>query len=224
MQNYVLIPRDLPARTDLGDKRIIAYAAALFTDWNGVDISPLLVVSGYSPSNRNKSGVRVQYQQLIDGFVESGLLVSPPGSFTSWRSMEYGFGIIKESEFNRIVHAKNELGPGYHINQAHALLLLAYIRCNMLRVPGRPTYYSNLLSRISDNIGISSRSVSSVSSFLERFGIIHNEELPRYKDPAGRWHSNVRIFLEMNSLVGDPGYSWVRETERATALILASQA
>ena len=196
----------------------------MFTDWNWPDISPLLIASGYSTSNRNKSGVRAQYQQLIDGFLKSGLLVDTPGGFTSEQS-SHGFGIIRRSEFERIIQSKKDSDSisMCRINQAHTLLLLAYIRCNMIRMAGRPTFYSNLLSRLSINIGISTRSVSYAAVVLEQLGILHNEELPRYKDSAGWWHSNVRIFVDMNPPEKASGYDWAKETERGIAFILANQ-
>ena len=93
------------------------------------------------------------------------------------------------------------------INHAHMFLLLAHVRQFMHKQ--RPRYYSNLFKRISTELGISQRAVSIAAKNLETAGILHCEELPRYKT-NNQWHTNVHIFVDLK---GSNDYDWHIEME-----------
>ena len=84
-----------------------------------------------------------------------------------------------------------------------------------------PEMYSDLLSRISENTGLSVRAVSLALDTLKELGIIHNEELPRYIGKDGQWHSSVRIFVNMESPTDK--HDWHENLSRAKELILCAQ-
>lgn len=223
LKEFITIPRSLILDRDLGDKRVIVYSSILFSDWTGNSIEDLVRYSKYSAC-RDKSGVLNQYKTIVDH------LVSKDYFFYNGRGIVYikpndSFGIIYYSEFQRILQERERSqGKGQRMNHAHLLLLLAHIRLNMIHRPGVPEMYSNLLVRISESTGLSVRSISAGLKILEELNIIHNEELPRYKDEEGHWHSNVRIFVNM-----EPGGSsdvqrdWQGEVYRGITYILASQ-
>lgn len=142
-------------------------------------------------------------------------------------SPKNSFGIIYEFEYRRIfdyrIAAKKE---SKRVNHSHLLLLLSYIRLNMIKQPGKPVMHFSMIRTISQNIGISTRSIAVALRILEELSIIHSEELPRYKDKNGNWHSNVRIFVNMEqcSLVAtNNNYDWQEETVRGINEILRNQ-
>jgi hypothetical protein len=86
----------------------------------------------------------------------------------------------------------------------------------------QPTFHSNLLNRLAENTGLSVRAISSSLSILEELSIIHNEELARYKDSEGKWHSNLRIFVDMKQQ-GLFDYNWRRVVKQAANKIYINQ-
>lgn len=223
MKEFITIPWSLIQNQDLGDKRIIAYSSILFSGWAGDSLEDLLSYSRYSAC-RDKSGVRNQYKLLVDQLVLNRYFSYGDRGMVYIKSDE-PFGIIYRSEFDRIIQERDRSrSGGKRMNHAHLLLLLAYIRLRQTHRPGMPEIYSDLLTRISDCIGLSVRSISTGLKILEQLNIIYNEELPRYLDEEGHWHSNVRIFVNME-LNGrsDVKRDWQEEVYRGITQILASQ-
>lgn len=223
MKEFITIPRSLIQNQDLGDKRIITYSSILFSGWTGDSLEDLLSYSRYSAC-RDKSGVRNQYKLLVDQLVLNHYFSYGDRGMVYIKSDE-PFGIIYRSEFGRIIQERDRSrSSGKRMNHAHLLLLLAYIRLRQTHRPGMPEIYSDLLTRISDYIGLSVRSISTGLKILEQLNIIYNEELPRYLDEEGHWHSNVRIFVNME-LNGrsDVKRDWQEEVYRGITQILASQ-
>ena len=220
MNQYVMIPNSLIQNRELGDKRVVVHNSIFFSGWSGDDIDELVLYAKYSLS-RERGKVLDQFKELVSQLVQDGYYT---------RGMVYikpkeGFGIIHYSEFQRIMQKREqERQRGNRINHAHLLLLLAHIRMCMFRQPGLPEVYSNLLKRISESTGLSVRSISSGLKILEELNIIHNEELPRYKDDAGHWHSNVRLFVNMElDGASDVIYNWQHELSRAIRYIMSLQ-
>lgn len=223
MKEFITIPRSLILDRGLGDKRVIVYSSILFSGWPGDRVEDLVHYSRYSTC-RDKSGVLNQYKSIIDQ------LVSKDYFFYDDRGIVYikpndSFGIIYYSEFQRILREREKSQKtGCRMNHAHLLLLLAHIRLNMIHKAGVPEMYSNLLVRISKSTGLSVRSISAGLKILEELNIIHNEELPRYKDEEGHWHSNVRIFVNMEpGWISDAQRDWQGEARRGISYILTSQ-
>lgn len=217
----IKVPRSLIHNLSLNEKRVVAFASIITSDWSGEDYESLVKYSLYS-GFRGKDGVINQYKKLVRSFFDAGYFTESDGGII-YINQEEQFGIIYYSEFHRILQLRAEYKlDGRRLNHAHILLLLSYIRLYMNYQKGKPVYHSNLLIRIAENIGLSVRSISSCLKVLEELCIIHNEELPRYKDNNGGWHSNVRIFVNMK-LYGTISYDWQNEVLRSIRLLRANQ-
>lgn len=217
----IKVPRSLIHNLSLNEKRVVAFASIITSDWSGENYESLVKYSLYS-GFRGKDGVINQYKELVRSFFDAGYFTESNGGII-YIDQDEQFGIIYYSEFQKILQLRTQCKTnGQRLNHAHVLLLLSYIRLYMNYQKGKPVYYSNLLIRISENIGLSVRSISSCLKILEELGIIHNEELPRYKDKDGGWHSNVRIFVNMK-LYGIISYDWHREALRSARLLRANQ-
>ena len=224
MQEFIMIPYSLIYNRNMGDKRVLVYSSILFSGWAGKNVEELVRYSKYSP-RRDSGGVLQQYKVLIKSFVENHYFKKTKNNLIYVRPEE-SFGIIYRKEFQIILQSRDsKLCDTRRINHSHLLLLLSHIRLCMIRSYGVPRFYSNLLSRISNNIGLSVRSISKSLKILEELEIIHSEELPRYKDNDGHWHSNVKIFVNMNPLDEniEDSYSWQNETSKGIRYIIASQ-
>lgn len=221
MKNYITIPRSLILNKELGNKRVAAYAAILFSGWTGSSINTLVSSAGYSPT-RGKSKISAQFKSLVDEFISLGYFSYIDGAIVYIKPGE-SYAIIYRSEFQRIILAREQsLSSGGRMNHAHILLLLAHIRLYMNNRDGVPRMYSNLLSRISESTGLSSRSISAGLKILEELNITHSEELPRYTDNNGCWHSNVTVFVDME-FRGQSEVDWHSESQKATTYILNRQ-
>ena len=221
MDNFVKIPSSIILNQSLGEKRIIAFTSIMVSDWNGKDITSLVRYSKYSEC-RDKSGVLNQYKKLVDLFSEQGYFNMVDGGIVYIEKSER-FGTVYYSEIQKILNLRDEYKrKNKRLNHAQLLLILSYIRLYMIRRKGFPEMHSNLLVRISENTGLSVRSISSCLKVLEQLEIIHNEELPRYKDKDGCWHSNVRIFVNIKRH-GDTSYNWRHETSLSVKYVYANQ-
>lgn len=223
MDEFIIIPRSIIHNKSIGDKRILIYSSIFFSGWSGKNFNELVQYSHYSAC-RDKGSVLNQYKNVVSHLMDNNYLSVGYGGMV-YNKKEEGFGIIYYSEFQRIMQERqHSLSQGKRINHAHLLLLLAHIRLCMIHKSKTPEIYSNLLIRISESIGLSVRSISSCLKTLEKLNIIHNEELPRYKDDDGYWHSNVRIFVNME-LRGKPdiNYDWCQEVVAGVQYIIANQ-
>ena len=212
----IQVPRSLIENTAMDPMRVHAYIAmTLF----GCDGDNLIQFCGYSASNRHAGSAANRIRALSKSLIELGYM----GESQDQSLVGKGFGSIHPEEFDSICNLKHITSNAVRYNPSYVLLVLACIRCNMRRGKAMPQYYSNLLCRIADHIGISARAVSSSVRALEELDIIHCEELPRYKDGNGQWHSNVRIFVNRHGrLNAGTTYSWQKETERSIKMILAN--
>lgn len=222
--SYVKVPRGLIEEKDLGDKRVLIYVSALFLNCNENSVDSLIAFCGYS-SDRHCGSVRSQFDNALRRMVDRGYLQIVRGHIAAGRKRDC-FGAIYLDEFVRIMKAREmRRGSEQRINHAHTLLLLSCVRCHMFRSPDIPQIYSNLLKRISENIGISVRSISGCVRALEDLDILHSEELPRYKDENGLWHSNVRIFVnrQCRAVPSSKNYDWRQVTRCGIQMILRNQ-
>lgn len=228
----IKIPRSLIYDKGLGDKRIIVYSSMLFTYFNSkkCNVNKLIDDCCYV-RGRVHGGMEHQFKEMIIRFSERNYISISKGVSDNFsfkvESPKNSFGIIYEFEYRRIfdyrIAAKRE---SKRVNHSHLLLLLSYIRLNMGKQLGKAVMYFSMIRTISQNIGISTHSIAVALRILEELSIIHSEELPRYKDKNGNWHSNVRIFVNMEqcSLVAtNTNYDWQEETVRGINEILRSQ-
>lgn len=221
MQEFIMVPRSLIYNCELGEKRVLAYSSILFSGWGGKNIEELVSYSKFS-TRRDTGCIIYQYRHLINQLINNKYLKKGASQLEYIKQQE-SFGIIYYDEFHKILKAREaSINSGQRMNHSHILLLLSHIRLCMIRHPKMPQYYSNLLSRISISIGISVRNISKCLKILEQLEIIHSEELPRYKDSNGHWHSNVKIFVDMKKQ-GNSFYDWQDAVARGIRCIMASQ-
>lgn len=227
---FIKIPRKLIYDKELGEKRILVYSSILFTCWSKkqCNIEKLIDDCDYT-RKRMAYGIEHQFKDMINSFTEKEY-VSIQGNLEDTfsfyiRPPKNSFGIISKFEYEQIfnyrIAAKSD---NKRINHAHLLLLLSYIRLNMDKRPNNPVMHFSMLKTISDNIGLSVRSVTAALKILEELSIIHSEELPRYKDKNNNWHSNVKVFVNMKPLINnDTNYDWRNEVAIAIDNIICSQ-
>lgn len=221
VDNFIMIPKNIIHNRDYGDKRILIYLSIIFSEWNGNNINQLLSYSLFS-ERRHRNSVAHQHEETIKCFLADHYFKKNLNNLKLIKQNDC-FGIIYHSEFQSILKAReNSIMSGKRLNHSSVLLLLAHIRLYMLRQPGLPLFYSNLLNRISQSTGLSVRNISKYLKVLEELEIIHSEELPRYKDNKNHWHSNVKIFVNMK-LHGNLDYDWQSETSNGIRYIMASQ-
>ena len=219
---FIKVPRTLIERQDIGDKRVLIFLSSIFFNWSGSCFDDFVEFCGYSNLNRHKDSAMVRVQDTLDDLQANRYLNQTSGRIAPVERADC-FGIIYQDEFFKITNYRKLLcGEGKRMNHAHVLLMLACVRCHMFHIAGRPRVYSNLLKRISNQIGLSVRSLSNCIRTLEDLSILHSEELPRYKDCDGQWHSNVRIFVDKHDRTNS-AYDWQAETRRGINMILASQ-
>ena len=230
---FVKVPRNLIYDKGLSDKRILAYTSILFHNWESkkCDVQELALYCGYSLSRKN-SDADLQFLNLFKELsLERYILIDNLAGKTftfSCKSPTKSFGIIYSSEFTKILEYRNkQKGNGRRVNHAHLLLLLSYIRLNMQKIKNKPVMHFSLLKTIAENINLSVRSITSALKILEELQIIHSEELPRYKDVNGNWHSNVKVFVNMKYCsffeTINTNYDWKNETERSISFIISNQ-
>lgn len=230
---FVKVPRSLIYNKRLGDKRILAYTSLLFHNWESkkCDVQELALYCGYSLSRKN-SDADLQFLNIFQELsLERYITIYNPAQkvFTfSFETPTKSFGIIYSSEFTKILeYRKKQKENGRRVNHAHLLLLLSYIRLNMQKMKNKPVMHFSLLKTISENTNMSVRSITSALKILEELQIIHSEELPRYKDVNGNWHSNVKVFVNMKYCsffeTINTNYDWKIETERSINSIISIQ-
>lgn len=226
---FIRIPRSLIYDKELGNKRILVYSSILFTCWSSkcCNINKLIDDCDFV-RGRVSSGVEKQFRILIGLLIEKGFVstqekLGDTFSFCMQAPIN-SFGIINRFEYDDIIQYRiKEKSNGKRINHSHILLLLSYIRLNMDKRTGKPMMHFSMLKTISDNTGLSVRSISAALKVLEELAIIHSEELPRYKDKNNNWHSNVKVFVNMKSLKNNTNYDWRIELQKSIDSILCAQ-
>ena len=226
---YVRIPRSLIYNKQLDDKRALFYSSLLFHCWDKkeCDLTELSQYCGFCIDRHNDANVAV-FANLLQDFTKAGYIEIKSKSnklFTFFsKSPKSSFGIIYKYEFAQIIeYRQKQKKNGLRVNHSHLLLLLSYIRLNMERQPGKPVVHFSMIKTISENIGLSTRSVSLAMKILEELSIIHHEPLPRYQDENGNWHTNIKIFVNINNVNNANEYDWQQETNRAKQNLLAAQ-
>lgn len=199
--NYLRVPSSVTTNQELGEKRILVYTSSMFLSWTSAE--ELAQQCGFFPDRHNR-GTGKQFSDCLTQLQNLGYIRR--GNFGAYQmEVNEGFGIITFDEFAKILEYRANASG--RINHAHMFLLLAHVRQFMHKQ--RPRYYSNLFKRISTELGISQRAVSIAAKNLETAGILHCEELPRYKT-NNQWHTNVHIFVDLK---GSNDYDWHIEME-----------
>ena len=112
----IRIPRSLILNTDLGDKRIIVFAAIRFSKWSGTDIAQLIRYCGYG-TDRTRGGTTDQIKSLVKNLFSDGYL--SPEVTSNQRDF---FALITLAEFQKILtYREQRTAYGKRINHAHIL-------------------------------------------------------------------------------------------------------
>lgn len=226
---YVKIPRKLIYDTSLDDKRVLLYSALLFHCWDErkCDLSELSSYCGFCV-DRHSNTTEKTFKSLINSFHSIKLIT------VKWLSKNVftffsqpptnSYGVIYKAELEQLMlYRKKQKDNNIRINHSHLVLLLSYIRLNMDRQPGVPMMHFSLIKTISENTGMSTRSISYGLKLLKELSIIYYEELPRFRDEDGNWHTNVKVFVNAQNVNNIIGYDCHYEIKRAIAYIYNGQ-
>jgi hypothetical protein len=165
---------------------------------------------GYQPNyNKNKINSQItnilsvllsnDYIEISDtvnrnNFIEAMLNI---GKF----AISSQFALIYMDEIKKIRDFNKNNDPR-KVSSAILLLLLSYIRLNMLRRQkkykgkpfDKPEFCYRLYIDIEKDIGISSRYISKGIKELEDLDLLVVQRLPRWKDENNNWHTEVTLF------------------------------
>lgn len=210
-ERYVRVPGELIVDQSLDDKRVLIYCALIFTKWNdGRSFKELVEFSGFEPKT-GSGGMNAKIRAVVSSLIENGYMN------TDYTPIEpNSFGIIHFREFEKLVDYKRE---NVRLNHWRCILLLSHIRKYMRKVDGVGEFYSDFILRISKSTGIPAQYIPTYIDTLEKVGILHSGELPRYKDRYGQYHTNVRLFVDRYR-DGDIHYNYMQQFEAAKKHII----
>lgn len=215
--NYAMIPYGVIHDTDMDVNRVLILSAILFSQWKCADVFaptvdellPLIDYSGYVARRSSRSIIN-KYRSIIvrlaeDGYLSNSDLIdgncdSGTGELIYNRKNQQ-CAILWHSEFNMLVFKRKretEENCDNKTNAATALLLLAHVRAMAYahHSSSKTKYYFNFINEICDRLGLSYYGCSSARRVLDFMGILYSEELPRFTDALGNWHSNVTLFID----------------------------
>lgn len=203
-------------------------------DTIGFTINYLVNWLGFTP-NRHKNGVNNAVINVLSQ-LKANNYISIDGDYNDNKSFCMAsinpsmcdvldsFALIYFDEFEKIRNFRSITGDKSTVNSSILLLVLAYIRCNMLRrhVPfsgnksDKPEFCYRMYKDIASDIGISDRYISNSVKLLEQLSIIAAKELSRYKDENDGWHTSVTMFVDQyrrtkNGNKTDPEYNYTDE-------------
>lgn len=113
------------------------------------------------------------------------------------------FALLYFDEVEKVKNFKTYTKDTNKMNSAILLLVLSYLRVNMLRRQNgyvgkesdKPEFCYRMYIDIEKDIGISSRYISRAVKILNEMDILVSEEMPRYKDKEDNWHTDVTLFV-----------------------------
>lgn len=217
--NYVMIPYEVIHDTDMDVNRVLVLSAILFSQWKCADVFaptvnellPLIDYSGYVARRSNRSIIN-KYRAIVIELAEDGYLsnsnLADGNSDSGTGGLIYNrknqqCAIIWHSEFNELVYKRKretDANADNKTNVATALLLLAHTRViSFSHHKDKVKYYYNYINIVCERLGLSYYGCSSARGVLKALGILHSEELPRFTDADGKWHSNVTLFIDMKA-------------------------
>jgi hypothetical protein len=140
------------------------------------------------------------------------------------------FAIIYFNEIQKIRDFKKYTEDTNRMNSSILLLVLSYLRVNMLRrqeyyignESDKPEFCYRMYINIEKDIGLSNRYISRSVKILNEMNIIKSYELPRWKDENDNWHTEVTLFVnkykykkntENGSFIIDDNYNYEKELQ-----------
>jgi hypothetical protein len=214
--NYLMIPKDVMYDLELGKNRVILFSffatKRSLDDSVGFCIDDLVTWCGYK-INHHKGKINEKFQELIWQLSEKKYINVISININNIHSsvdinhdkfdIPNNFALVYFDEIDKIKSYSANSSDRSKANAAILLLVLSYIRVNMLR--RQEKYFSNPFDKpefcyrmykdIETDIGLSSRYISKAVSILSDIGLITTHTLPRYKDEFGTWHTEVTLFV-----------------------------
>lgn len=211
------IPSSIINNADLGEKRALFYLSLYFSIQRSGEIIVMpneqIQSIGYKP-NPHKGRINDEFNGFLSMMEKENYiqLISKFKLYSKYRSLQrmdnsIPFASIRYNELQEIISNDS--------NKAAVSLLLAYLRLNIYKRQtndgnDHEIYFCHL-NDLADAVGIRHRIISSYISVLDDLNIIHGEELPRYQDNFGNWHSGLYMFVNKNKYIGDATdrqYDW----------------
>lgn len=127
------------------------------------------------------------------------------------------FGMVFDFEIDKIIEYSKEhrLHMDRRITHATLLLILAYIRCNIRSRPKEsydtqseiercPEVFYRMYTDIAKDLGLQERVVSNSIHILCDLQIIAKQEMPRFQDKNGAWHTDATMFVNRYKYIQEP--------------------
>ena len=225
MPNYVKIPKEITYNKDLTEKRVIIFsylcARRSLDDTVAFSTIELCHWSKLKPNYRDGKINQKYYTALSlladqDYFLEHPdfqSLLQENSNSTKFHLLKLNiekydvpdhFGLIYFDELEKILNFKEELEfsdlDTNRMSSAYLLLVLAYLRTNMNRMPGKPFCCYRFYSTISEEVGLSERYIGRIVDILDVLGIVKSHALPRelYIDQNGKekFRTTPKVFAD----------------------------
>ena len=225
MPNYVKIPKEVTYNKDLTEKRVIIFsylcARRSLDDTVAFSTTELCHWSKLKPNYRDGK-INQKYYTTLSLLNDQNYFLEHPdfqsllrenSNSTKFHLLKLNiekfdvpdhFGLIYFDELEKILNFKEELEfsdlDTNRMSSAYLLLVLAYLRTNMNRMPGKPFCCYRFYSTISEEVGLSERYIGRIVDILDVLGIVKNYALPRelYIDKNGK-----EKFLTMPKVFAD---------------------
>lgn len=224
--NYIMIPKEVIYCLNKNEKRVHLFS--YFSSKRGLDDTV-----GFSCNDVVKwIGCKIDYHkdktndqitELIhcferDGYfkLEENILANNfvKATLNTEKFDVYSkFALVYLHELDKIHNFKKYTSDINRMSSSILLLVLSYIRVNMLRRQAgyfnhksdKPEFCYRMYKDIETDIGISSRYISRSVKILCELDLIATSTLPRYKDESGNWHTEVTLFVNKYKYKDDGG-------------------
>lgn len=240
--SYILISKEIILATKYKKNRIAIFSYFAFKrgldDTVGFSLDNIVEWCGYKVNYR-KDKTNDNFAKIIKDF-ENGEYITTAGDITRNNyiqakvnsdkfDLDSQFAIIYLDEIEKLKNFKDFIDPDKKngkMSTSILLLLLSYIRLNMLRrekkyfgdKSNKPEFCFRMYKDIENDIGISSRYISKAVSILEELNLIVTRTISRTKDENDNWHTGVTLFANKYKRIDggesiDAGYDCEQELQ-----------
>lgn len=211
-----MIPKEIILNNLMNEKRVMLYSYFAtkrgLDDTVGFSCDTVVEWCGFK-HNYHKNKINDQIADLIYKLVEYEYIEVNEKIFRNNCNIanlkhekfdiDNQFALIYFDEINNIRNFKYYTKDTNKMNSAILLLVLSYLRVNMLRRQNgylgkesdKPEFCYRMYIDIEKDLGISSRYISRAVKILNEMDIIVSEGMPRYKDKNDNWHTDVTLFV-----------------------------
>lgn len=211
-----MIPKELIYDTDLDKNRAIVFSYFAikrgFDDTVGFSCDSVVKWCGYK-HNYNKNRINEQITTALTKLDDGGYVnISNDINRNNYNEAKINqdkfdiipqFALVYVDEVNKIRDFKKYTKDVVKMNTSILLLVLSYIRVNMLRrqdkyigeESDKPEFCYRMYIDIEKDIGISSRYISRAVKILNELDLIVSESMPRWRDENDNWHTEVTLFV-----------------------------